>query len=115
MTTVANPIAVRRAGGAAVLDLPEQIDGTTQERLDAAYEEATRADGRRIVLNFTAVKYVNSTGIALLVGTLARAMRENRRLAAYGLSDHYREIFEVTRLADFIAVFPDESAALAAE
>jgi hypothetical protein len=34
-------------------------------------------------------------------------------VVAYGLSDHYQEIFEITRLSDFIAIFSDERAALA--
>jgi hypothetical protein len=31
---------------------------------------------------------------------------------AYGLSDHYVEIFNITRLSDFVSVFPDEESAL---
>jgi anti-anti-sigma factor len=112
MTTTANR-AVRVESGIPVIDLPELIDATAQESLNTAYEEASRRSSGRVVLNFGGVRYVNSTGIALLVGVLARAMREGRRLAAYGLSDHYREIFEVTRLSDFIELRPDEGSALA--
>ncbi len=36
-------------------------------------------------------------------------------MLAAGLSDHYREIFEITRLADFMRIFPDERAALAGQ
>jgi anti-anti-sigma factor len=59
------------------------------------------------------VDYINSTGIALLVGLLARAMKTQRKMAAYGLTDHYLEIFQITRLADFIKVYPDEASMLA--
>jgi hypothetical protein len=31
---------------------------------------------------------------------------------AYGLSEHYVEIFNITRLSDFVSVFPDEESAL---
>jgi hypothetical protein len=31
------------------------------------------------------------------------------------MSDHYVEIFRITRLVDFMSVFPDEAAALAEE
>jgi hypothetical protein len=34
-------------------------------------------------------------------------------MAAYGLTDHYLEIFQITRLADFIKVYPDEASMLA--
>jgi anti-sigma B factor antagonist len=45
---------------------------------------------------------------------LIRAQRNNCRLAAYGLSSHYRQIFELTRLDDAIAIFESEADALAA-
>jgi anti-anti-sigma regulatory factor len=63
-------------------------------------------------LNFGGVDYINSTGIALIVTLLARARAARRRMLACGLSDHYVEIFNITRLADFMTVFPDESTAL---
>jgi anti-anti-sigma regulatory factor len=38
---------------------------------------------------------------------LARARAERRKVVACGLSAHYREIFDITRLSDFIELFPD--------
>jgi anti-anti-sigma regulatory factor len=38
---------------------------------------------------------------------LARARAERRKVVASGLSAHYREIFDITRLSDFIELFPD--------
>jgi hypothetical protein len=46
------------------------------------------------------------------VGLLAKARASKRRLLAYGLSDHYVEIFNITRLSDFVGVYPDEESAL---
>jgi anti-sigma B factor antagonist len=46
------------------------------------------------------------------VSLLARARASKRRLLAYGLSDHYVEIFNVTRLSDFMGIYPDEKSAV---
>jgi len=105
-------VEVRRESGGAVLDLRGEINGYAQEALNAAYGEAEAMDPEAILLNFEEVDYINSTGIALIVGLLARARAEKRRLVAYGLSDHYVEIFNITRLSDFVNVFPDEESAL---
>ena len=107
-------VGVRQQPGAAIIDLAGEIDGFAEEPLNAAYLEAESATGLGILLNFTEVEYINSTGIALIVGLLTRARNSQRRLLACGLSEHYREIFTITRLADFMAVFPDEASALAA-
>ena len=70
----------------------------------------SRADA--VVLNFEGAGYINSTGIALIVGLLARARAAGIEVRAYGLTPHYREIFEITRLADFLAINPDEDSAV---
>jgi anti-sigma B factor antagonist len=104
--------SVRHEPGSAVLDLRGEINGFGQEALDAAYAEAEAKDPEAIILNFAEVDYINSTGIALIVGLLAKARASKRRLLAYGLSDHYVEIFNITRLSDFVGVYPDEESAL---
>ena len=56
---------------------------------------------------------MNSTGIALIVGLLAQARKSHRRLVVCGLSEHYQEIFRITRLSDFMQIYSDEISALA--
>ncbi len=107
-----NRTTVRQQDGVAILDLPARIDASTEQALNDAYAEATSGSPTRIVLNFSGVDYLSSTGIALIVGILARSRKEGRQISASGLSDHYREIFEITRLADFMRIFPDERAAI---
>ena len=104
--------SVRQEPGSAVLDLHGEINGFSQEALDAAYTEAEKGDPAAILLNFEEVDYINSTGIALIVSLLARARASKRRLLAYGLSEHYVEIFNITRLSDFMSIFLDEQSAL---
>jgi anti-sigma B factor antagonist len=99
----------------AVVELHGEINAFAEDVLNAAYAEAEREAPDTILLNFTDVDYINSTGIALIVGLLARARTSRRRLLACGLSQHYVEIFNITRLADFMSVFPDETAALASD
>jgi hypothetical protein len=64
---------------------------------------------------FEAVDYINSTGIALIVRLLAEARRDHREVIALGLSDHYREIFRITRLSDYLTIVDAARAASAPE
>jgi anti-sigma B factor antagonist len=98
--------------GAAVIELSGEVDGSAAAVLTAAYERAVSGSNgpeplSTVVLDFAAVDYINSTGIALIVSVLARARAERRKVVACGLSAHYREIFDITRLSDFIELFPD--------
>lgn len=103
---------VRQADGAAIIDLFGEINRTSEEGLNAAYTAAGELGASTLLLNFSGVDYINSTGIAIIVGVLARARKDGRTLTVYGLTEHYRTIFEITRLVDFMQVFPDEQSAL---
>ena len=100
--TAAFTAETRFEGETAVLDLHGEINSLADAALDAAFSQAEQANPPKIMLNFAGVDYINSTGIALIVGLLARARAAHRPLAAVGLSDHYREIFTITRLSDFM-------------
>ena len=104
---------VRHQDGLAIVDLPATIDGSAEATLNDAYAQASQQGAGRLVLNFGAVEFLNSTGIALIVGLLARSRKDGKKIGSCGLSDHYREIFEITRLSDFMRIFPDERSALA--
>ena len=93
------------------IDLVGTIDGGADAALDEAYAQCHAHEAGSVGLDFTRVEYINSTGIALLVSLLAKARRDGRPVAAWGLTDHYREIFEITRLADFLEVATDEQSA----
>lgn len=103
---------VRRRDGLSVIDLFGDIDGFADAALDVAYSEAEQFDTQATMLNFSKTGFINSTGIALIVGLLARARKSHRRLVTCGLSEHYQEIFNITRLSDFMTMFQDEESAL---
>jgi anti-sigma B factor antagonist len=86
----------------ALIELRGDIDGSAREALSGAYDAASPMG--TLLLDFEHVAYVNSTGIALIVDLLARARADRRSVAAQGLSEHYREIFEITRLSDFMTI-----------
>lgn len=104
--------AVRHHDNAAIIDLSGDIDRSSEAALTAAYEEASAPGPSQLLLNFTGVGYINSTGIAVIVGLLARSRKEGIEVVAYGLSDHYKEIFEITRLSDFMTIRSDERSAV---
>ena len=105
-------VSVRHLRSVAVLDLAGDVTGGAGDELTAAYRLAVTYQPDAVLLDFTRVEYINSTGIAVLVSVLAAARTDGCRLAACGLADHYREIFAITRLSDFIELFDDEQSAL---
>jgi anti-sigma B factor antagonist len=106
---------VRRAGdNASIIDVEGELTAFAEAVLMDAYNQASDGQARAIILNFEDLEYMNRSGIGLLVTLLIRINRENQRLMTYGLSDHYRSIFQITRLDDAIAIHDSEEEAVRA-
>lgn len=98
----------------SVLDIYGDVTAASEYALSDGYAKASSPTTRSIVLNFSALEYMNSGGIGMLVTLLVRANRQRQKLLAYGLNQHYRQIFELTRLDEAIGIHDSEAAALAA-
>jgi anti-sigma B factor antagonist len=115
VSTIPLQTRVRSAeGGVSIIELTGDVTAACETELMDAYREAGRSEVGGIVLDFSGLDYMNSSGIGLLVTLLVRAKREGQQVSAYGLSDHYRQIFELTRLDKVISVHDEEEQAVAA-
>ena len=99
---------------ACIIDIDGEVTAFAENSLMDAYNSATAQGARAIILNFTHMSYMNSSGIGLLVTLLIRINRQKQRLLTYGLSEHYQHIFELTRLNDAIGIYSSEAEAVAA-
>jgi anti-sigma B factor antagonist len=111
MTVITGRVVDDRTG---IVEVQGDMNAGSEDLLMAAYADACGTATKAVVLNFHKLEFLNSGGIGLLVTLLVRANRSGQRIGACGLSDHYREIFELTRLDDAIAIHPTEADALAA-
>jgi anti-anti-sigma factor len=107
-----------QAFAADVTEIPEEVrvrlsgdlNGRADETMAEAYSRVAALGPRRVRLDFEQVGYINSTGIALVVRLLADARRDGRAVRAVGLTPHYREIFRITRLSDFMEIVEGDAA-----
>lgn len=100
-------------GSVSVVRLHGRIDRDAMSALNESYELAISSEPKIVLLDFVDVDYINSTGIALIVGVLGRARAEGRQIFASGLTEHYSHIFQITRLSDFITIYSDIDSAVA--
>jgi anti-sigma B factor antagonist len=110
----ATVIELDEEGPAAILRIQGDVTSASEGDLMAAYGLAAANGATAVILDFSKLAYMNSGGIGLIVTLLVRAQRGGGRLVATGLSDHYRQIFALTRLDEAIEIHDDEPAAVAA-
>lgn len=102
------------SGNAGVIAIKGEVTAAAENALADAHTEASSQGATTLILDFSELEYMNSSGIGLLVTTLIRARRQQQKLVAVGLNEHYRQIFELTRLDEAITIHPTLEAALAA-
>jgi len=109
----ANPLeaTVSGDGERARIALRGRIDRDADAAMVEASARAASLGAPVVELDFSEVDYINSTGIALIVRLLAEARRDHREVRARGLSEHYQEIFRITRLSDYLTLEDVETVA----
>ena len=96
--------------GETSIRMAGDLNGRADDALTGAYAEIATLAPPQVDLDFQRVGYINSTGIALVVRLLADARRDGRAVRAIGLTEHYREIFRITRLSDFMEIVEGDAA-----
>lgn len=96
----------------SIIDIDGEVTAFADSVLTNAYTAASTNTTKTIIFNFSGLEYMNSSGIGLLVTLLIRMNRKHQRLFAYGLTDHYKHIFELTRLDEAIGIYDTEANAL---
>lgn len=95
-----------QASDGARLALSGRVDRDAEDDLLAAFTTAAETEPDRVVLDFSETTYINSSGLAAIVALLAGARERGITVAARGLTSHYRQLFEITRLTDLVEVEP---------
>jgi anti-anti-sigma factor len=105
-------VRVRRSNNLAIIHLSGDVTTFAEDVVHNAYREATRDGGRNVAIDFSACEYINSAGIAAIIGVVTEARRQGRRMLVFGLSPHYQKIFRMVGLADYVQMCATEAEAL---
>lgn len=104
--------STRERDGVAIIDLVGDVTTFAEEKINAAYREVTNRSSRFVLLNFRQNDYINSAGIAILIGIVTEVNRNNQKLAVSGLSPHFQKIFRMVGLAQYAEIYQDEDEAI---
>ena len=97
-----------------ILRYEGDIASTSKDAVLGAYQALPKATAKLILLDFTKVDYINSSGIALVIQLLIEAANSGQKVAAFGLSAHFTKVFTMVGITKYAQLFPDQTAALAA-
>jgi anti-anti-sigma factor len=107
-------IEKRTRGSITILDVEGAIKlGESAEFFSKALEELLRQERSHVVIDFSGINYIDSTGIGELIGYLSKFSDEHRQVALVKPSERIAKLLRVVRLEHLFKMFPDEDAAVA--
>ena len=90
------------------------ISSTSKDLILGDYH-ALDGSAAKVLLDFTAVEYINSSGIAIIIQMLLEAGKSGAHaFGIFGLSPHFQKVFTMVGINKYAALYPDESMAMAA-
>ena len=69
---------------------------------------------KRILLDFSKVEYLNSSGIALVIQMMIAASKRGQTIRTFGLSPHFQKVFTMVGITKYTSLHQDEAAACSA-
>jgi anti-sigma B factor antagonist len=99
----AQPVTVLRFSG--------DISSASREAVVGCYEGVTKS--LPVLLDFSNVEYINSSGIALVIQVLMEANRSGQKISAFGLTPHFQKVFTMVGITKYAPLYPDEESAKA--
>lgn len=105
---------VRKREAVAIIDMKGEVTSFADEVLNLLINGIMAEGFRKIVFNFTDVSYINSSGIAVLIGIVTSLANKGMLFEVYGVTPHFKKIFRMIGLTQYVTVSNTEEDALAA-
>ena len=74
-------IEAKREGDSLTVAVAGEIDLSTADQLDAAIRDAEKTETNRIVVDLSALYFIDSTGLSVLLDAIKRSRRDGNRLS----------------------------------
>jgi anti-anti-sigma factor len=100
-----DPITVLRFAG--------DITSSSEPAVLGTYSGLSPETSKRILLDFSKVEYLNSSGIALIIQLLYAASQKGQTVQTFGLTPHFQKVFTMVGITQYTKLYPDEAAACA--
>ncbi|THF72847.1 STAS domain-containing protein [Cohnella fermenti] len=89
--------------GLTVIHLSGELDLEVASQMRTAMEPLVELTDRKLVLNMRDLKYIDSTGIGILIGIVKARHSRQAPFAVEDVSDHIRKLFDMTGISRFLA------------
>lgn len=100
-------------GGVRQVTFSGRLDSATYGDCEKSLQNLFDSPGTRAMIDFSALVYISSAGLRVVLMAAKRAKQNKGRLVLYGMQPHVQEVFEISGFMKILEVVNDCDAALA--
>ena len=105
-------VSISSRDDVSILNISGDVTAITGETIEDVYQKVSTAGARKILLYFDKDGYINSGGIAILIGIASESRKKDQKIRITGLSSHFQKIFDMVGLTKYTDIFLTEELAL---
>lgn len=95
-----------------IIDLSGEVTSFSEKILQEVYEKLSDDGLKKIAFNFQNISYINSAGMAIIIGILTRSRSRGQTLRSWGLTEHFQKIFDMVGITKYMEHLASEREAL---
>ncbi|MEX2179670.1 MAG: anti-sigma factor antagonist [Gemmatimonadaceae bacterium] len=104
-------ITTRMEGDVTIVAIAGSLDSMTSPEAQQALDAILAGGGKKIAVDFTALDYISSAGLRVLLGLAKQLRATGGALRTFGLNATAREVFDISGFSTILPVFPGEAEA----
>lgn len=105
-------VETRVKNDVGIMDISGEVTSFSEKVLEEVYEKLTKDGLKKIGFNFENVSYINSAGMAIIIGILTKSRTRGQSLRGWGLTDHFQKIFDMVGITKYMDHLSSEEEAL---
>ncbi len=105
-------IKEEKEGEVLICRLEGEININTSPELRKSFDRMMRDNEKKVIVEFSGISYIDSSGLATLIEMYQRLKRNGGRLRLCSMTQKVRDIFEITKLTKLFEIFPNLTEAL---
>ncbi len=98
--------------GVGIIGLSGDVTSQAEQEITDGFRKLEKEGLRKFLLKFNEATYINSSGLAVIISLVSDGKKKKQKIAASGLSGHFRKVFDVIGLTDYMDIYPTEEEAI---
>ena len=105
-------VSISQKDDVSILNIKGDVTAISGETIEEANQKVTTAGAKKMLFYFDQDGYINSGGIAILIGITSESRKNEQKIRMTGLSSHFQKIFSMVGLTKYTEIFPTDELAL---